>query len=286
MHQSLLFPNYTSIKQLINSYLLKTLSVYTSDRAILSIGSTKVPLYLDGDGKKIIYISSMAMRMATSHISPLETARAIASHFSRGCEGLFTVKTDVSGKIYIELIHSTLANWLQNFTQGSVPWEIKETIVKSSHDVPIIFQMQYVHARCYSILRLSLREELINLCETSINTNSCFPSFVTTQPIPWLNSEQQLCLQQPEEMALIQVLLKIVDDWVCPPSDRPIKWEQAGVKLAQAWEKFSAHCRIWGEVRINSPNLSQARLGLLIMTQLVLKAVLEEKLGVIAPIEL
>jgi hypothetical protein len=39
-------------------------------------------------------------------------------------------------------------------------------------------------------------------------------------------------------------------------------------------------------VKIHDPELAQARLGLLIATQLVLRSVLEDKLGIVAPVEL
>jgi len=61
------------------------------------------------------------------------------------------------------------------------------------------------------------------------------------------------------------------------------------VALCEGFELFSrfAHgCRIWGEVKIHDPELAQARLGLLIATQLVLRSVLEDKLGIVAPVEL
>jgi arginyl-tRNA synthetase len=49
---------------------------------------------------------------------------------------------------------------------------------------------------------------------------------------------------------------------------------------------FYSQCRIWGEVKTATPQLAQARLGLILATQPLLHLLLQDLLGVPAPLEL
>ncbi|MDD1420448.1 anticodon-binding protein [Dolichospermum sp. ST_sed1] len=249
-----------------------------------SIKEIKVPLYKGGYNQKILYISGVAMKISKSQNSPvMEVAGAIAGHLAQNSDSLFRVKVTPPGEIHIELIDSTLAAWLQSLIVATKTGPLVNNFFDHQLPTPLnslkVFTIQYAHARCYSLLRLGHQEGIIQLDKTDIK------SFISVEPISWLNSDQELRLNHPDETFLIHQLVKVVDDLVCADSSS-INWETAGVNLSQAFEKFWCNCRIWGEVKINSPALAQARLGLLIATQLVLRSVLEDKLGIIAPLEL
>ena len=284
MSHRLPFTQSKAIKQLINRYLVSSFSIFTSNEEITSIKGIKVPLYQGGYNQKILYISGVAMKISKSQNSPvMEVAGAIAGHLAQNSDGLFRVKVTSPGEIHIELIDSTLAAWLHSLTvatkTGNLVNNFFDDQLPTSLNSLKVFTIQYAHARCYSLLRLGHQEGIIKLDRTDIK------SFISVNPIPWLNDDQKLRLNHPDETFLIHQLVKVVDDLVCADSSS-INWEKAGENLSQAFEKFWCNCRIWGEVKINSPELAQARLGLLIATQLVLRSVLEDKLGIIAPLEL
>jgi DALR anticodon binding domain len=301
VHQWLLFKKYTSIKHLVYIHLVNFLSVYTKDEEILCIGKGKIPLYQGVDSEKVLYISSIALRfLASDNSKAMEIVRGFAAYLSATCGEIFNVKIVPPAWIHIELTHSALAKWLHSLTIEGVKGDWEEEREqgagrkrKNSSPLPpdscqlgkenkLFFTIQYAHARCCSLLRLAHQEGLIQLVDNSTNVQC----FLSAQAIPWLNSDDKLRLLQPDEVCLIHQLVKVVDDLVFPDYKDAVNWITAALKLSQAFESFWCNCQIWGEVKINFLELAQARLGLLIATQLVLRSVLETKLGVFAPLEL
>lgn len=291
MYSQLLFSKNQGIKQLISGYLASCFSVFTNDRGITGIESRKVLLYQGGYNQKILYISGMAMRISKSQNLPaMEIAQAMAGHLSHNSDSLFRVKVFPPGWIYLELVDSTLAAWLQNLivfpenghlVNNFLDYQLSVTndqLQISLHSLTI-FKIQYAHSRCCSLLRLAEKDGLITLDRIGMK------SYFSVKPIPLLDGDQKLLLNHANEMLLMHQLVKLVDDLVCTGSSAR-NWETAATKLSQAFEKFWGSCRIWGEVKIQTPELAQARLGLLVATQLVLRSVLEDKLQVVAPIEL
>ena len=284
MSYRLHFGETKAIKQLLSRYLMSSLGIFTNNEEITGIKGIKVPLYQGGYNQKIIYLSGVAMRISKSQNSPvMEVAEGIAGHLSQNSDSLFRVKVIPPGEIHIELMDSTLAVWLQNLIVAKRTGDLVNNFLHDQLPTlssPLnVFTIQYAHARCCSLLRLGQQEGLIELGKTDTN------SFMAVNSIPWLNCEQKLILNHADESFLIYQLVKVVDDLVCADSIF-INWLKAGGNLSQAFERFWGSCRIWGEVKIHDPELAQARLGLLIATQLVLRSVLEEKLGIVAPVEL
>ncbi|MFM7408850.1 MAG: DALR anticodon-binding domain-containing protein [Cuspidothrix sp.] len=324
MYLKLLFVQRRAIKQLVTKYLDAAFGVFTNNEKIGGIEIKKVPVYQGGYNQNILYISTVATGISKSHnsssreISQVITTitKDIAQYLSQHSDNLFSIKIVPPGEIHLQLFESTLAAWLESLIVssqtedfvvkedrrqvggGTRPFLLKEFVPDSQnfifqsggfgadgghnyadHLSPSSFSIQYAHARCCSLIRHGYQEGLIQLVPTVTGMET------TVQSIPWLNSDQKLYLQHSDESFLIYQLVKVVDD-LAMTNGGSRNWEKAGKKLGQAFERFWGSCRIWGEVKINSLELAQARLGLVMATQLVLKSVLEDKLGIIAPREL
>lgn len=304
MHHTLPVSKYTSIKQLLYSYLIKSISIDTYKTENDCITNEKIPLHKGRDANRVLYTSNVSLRLSKSqNRKAIELASAIASDISGICGDVFSIQIVPPGLIHFELTHSTLATWLQSLVVGSLGglgaggWGLgtggdggdEGTRGQGGLLKPIPnpqFAVQYAHARCCSLVLLAHREGLIKLREPVPNTSPDFWDVIFPSPIPWLNCDGTLRLNHPDERRLIDELIQVVDNIECPDVSSSVKWEKVALNLSQAFEKFWSNCRIWGEVKITSPELAQARLGLLMATQSVLRYVLEENLGVVAPLEL
>ncbi|WP_416288898.1 DALR anticodon-binding domain-containing protein [Nostoc sp. UHCC 0251] len=241
----------------------------------------------------------------------MELASAIASDLAKNCCDVFSVQIVPPGWIHFELTDSALASWLQNLAVGSLEGEAEMGVGEDEGDEgtrgqgdkennhaqspmpnppsPIsnsLFTFQYVHSRCCSLVLLAYREGLIKLREPVPNTSPAFWDVISPNPLPWLNGDGTLRLNHPDERRLIAELVEVLDTIEGADVKSSVKWEKLALSLSQAFENFWSNCRIWGEVKMTSPKLAQARLGLLMATQSVLRYVLEENLGIFAPLEL
>ncbi|MBE8997375.1 glutamate acetyltransferase [Nostoc sp. LEGE 12447] len=299
MHYKLPVSKYKSIKQLLYSYLIKSLSIDTYNPENGCIKDKKIPLHKDRDENRVLYTSNVSLQLSKSqNRKAMELASAIASDLSRTCGDVFRIQIVPPGWIHFELTHSTLATWLQSLVVGSLGEEGEQGAGggKVNNQCPIpnpqspipnsLFAIQHAHARCCSLVFLAHREGLIKLKQPVTNTSQGFWDVISPNPLPWLNCNETLRLNHPAERRLIAELIQVVDNIESPDINGSVKWEKLALNLSQAFEHFWSNCRIWGEVKVTLPELAQARLGLLMATQSVLRYVLEENLGVFAPLEL
>lgn len=301
MNQTLPSVTYPSLKQLLLNRLQAALGLYVADASVLTQRDRHISLHRAKDNRRVLYVWAIALQLSEAKNMPaLEIATAIAT-LIRGvgsnpgaavsCD--FTVQVVPPGWIHLELTEPAIAAWLQRLAQGEKrsggaggaggdsfsPLAPRPSATR-------MFAVQYAHARCCSLLQMADREGLITLTEPVLDTSAAVFHLVAPDPIPWLNSDQiRLC--HPAERAVIAQLLGLLDDLYCPcPSRQPIDWEKAALNLSQAFQTFYSCCRIWGEVKIQTIHLAQARLGLVMATQPVLRLLLQERLGVCAPLEL
>ena len=142
---------------------------------------------------------------------------------------------------------------------------------------PQLFPIQYIHARCCSLLRLAARENLITFTAN-------LEQIKQPQSISWLDSRSNLWLTEVAEHNLLQQLLIVSDSWLENTDVR--RWSKLALSLSQNTAIFLADCRFLGEVKQHYPQKAIARLGLIALVQFWLEKILVEKLRVAAPREL
>jgi arginyl-tRNA synthetase len=287
VHCNLLVGKYTAIKKLVYSYLLASVDRFNYHQQQQSIIKNKIPLHKVRDDERILYISGVALKLSKSHnLNSMEIAETIASQVAATCKEYLYVRIVAPGWIHLELTDYLLINWLQHLTVIGLPDGVERGCKEIGHPSRL-FAIQYAHARCCSLILQAQREGLINFKENlPENWQERSLSGLVSVQIPWLNSQKQLILNHSAERCLISELMGAVDNLIFPNDNQQMNWEKLGLDVSQAFEGFWSQCRIWGEVKTNFPELTQARLGLVLATQTVLRCLLVTKLGIVAPFEI
>jgi len=277
VRKKLLVSKYTAIRQLIYGQLTRSVSIYARSEGIIYPEKKDIPLSKGKSDIKISYVSGVALHLSKSHNSqPFLIASSISSYLSANWGEDLLVEVLPPGLIHIQVSDLVLGIWLQCLIERSrrnqSDFTLSQKIVTS--DLPSkVFSLQYVHARCCSLLKLAQQEKIINCNEFS------------SESIPWLDSDGRLRLNHQAEGCLIGSLVKLVDE-LEPVVAHSGKWEAAALRLVEAFEDFWSACRIFGDLKSTAPQLVIARIGLVVATQSVLKFLLEEKLGISAYSEL
>ena len=187
------------------------------------------------------------------------------------------------GWINFYLDAKLIANWLGRSlfwsqTNNINDQQLTKSVIYCLDQTPgKLFSVQYIHARCCSLLSLGARENMITL---SNNLKQIQPS----QSISWLDREHNLWFTEVAEHNLLQQLLIVSDSWLENTHVR--RWSKLALSLSQNTAIFLADCRFLGEVKQQYPQKAIARLGLIALVQFWLEKILVEKLRVAAPREL
>ncbi|BAZ38849.1 arginyl tRNA synthetase anticodon binding protein [Calothrix sp. NIES-4101] len=280
VNQMLLVSKYTAIKQLVNSYLQESLSTYAGYAKNLYIPANENLVYQSRDKSKVLYISGIALKLAKSHhLDASEIANQIASHFSRNCDKSFRVEVLAPAWIRIQVADTVVASCLQSLVEFAGEQASFFHTSMASPILPIndsIFLAQYAHARCCSLLGLAQRQGLIQIDQNL--------------QIPWLIKDEisndTFRCTDVLSRCLIGEIVTVLDDLADINHSDIGHWQKTAISISKLFEDFWRSCRIWGEVKINSPELALTRLGLVLVTQVVLQFLLETKLGVSALREL
>ena len=249
-----------------------------------------IPLKRSKEIETAIYISAIAQKLQKSQQkSPIEIAQAIEGAIELSPD--FTVEA-IDGWIQFQIAESGLGNWLQRLNQW--PSQTHRTELPQNREsqpkfysARDLFAIEYAHARCCSLLRLGDREGLIALSEPTLCDRLGDRQILSPSPIPWLNDRNQLRLVHLTERTLISRLITTLDTLSDFQGKRiPTQFVKLATLLSQNFLTFESKNRIWGDVKTTNLALPQARLGLIRATQIVLKLLLEEALGVMAPTEM
>lgn len=284
-------------------------AIYQIDRANMPETALKldeIPLNRSKDSRGVVYISAIALKLAKIwQQTPQVIATKLVETLKPLCSGDFVIAVSPSGVIQFELTDIALAVWLQRIPGLSVgtrhcrvPTGIDrsgayfinvESAVSNSAE-EMLFPIQYSHARCCSLLRMANRDRLIAIGNPNPPATPQIWSLTTPNSIPWLDDNKKLRLVHPAEYNLISQLLTVLDS-LAPVieqynNQKPVNYLKLADSLSEAFQTFYSQCRIWGEVKIENPKLAQARLGLILATQSLLRFILEHLLNAVAPLEL
>jgi len=254
------------------------------------------------DGRfRAVYESSIALQLSSVlRRNALNIAYQILDEFhSRNvnfCQGNMTtadkILSDFTGKVFsngllqFELGDRGLSIWLQCLMKPpsrSQPDKPMPFSIGLLEDKRGLFICQHSHARCCSLLRYA-HGSMITLNRLDNSLNDPWMIFAPN-PIPWLAAHGGLFLSHPTEQRLISQIVTIADDL----SDliiNPRSCLASAIALSQSFQDFYQACQIFGATSDPHLQLSQGRLGLLMITQRFLSLLIEVGLDEQAPSEL
>ncbi len=266
----------------------------------------EIPLNRVKDKTQICYVSAIALKLTGRHSrkgSPVNLALEIGDCLEQmmalkndGFHSLddhplarvwqnVTVRVEASGWIYLKLTEQGVAEWLQILvdrqTNPSNLAQSTSRVAKNTSSLPKNalkvcdstdkFHILYGHARCCSILRSAVKEGIVsqNLLDFELKESS----------------SSLFKPQHPAEKNLISQIATALDAAYLDRVTNPVSIWKSAQALSYSFEEFDKSCRIWGEVMQCDPQLARMRLGLVVITQKILRSLLAS-LEIEAPFEL
>jgi arginyl-tRNA synthetase len=227
----------------------------------------------------VAYASTIALQLAAkSSTTPTEIADKIIHFLQHSLSNLsgeeienqllrdLTVTYLEPGRLVFEFSDRAIAAYLQEIlshctdepNRASDRSFLRLKRESSSHSK--IFLCQYSYARCAALIRMASRP---NHIDKSVENHSA----------KWLN-EGKLLLQK--ELELLAQIITTLDEWEEKDA------LTLAIALSEAFQTFYQNCQI---VKYDTINLqvAQCRLALVMITHWLLKHLLEQGIGVVAP---
>ena len=280
-----------AIEQLLKQQLLAAIQdyrAYTDDFSQFELIKTLIDHKISLCRRSQNYTSPIRYRCAIAfplanfwQLSPLTVAQKL-SEFLPTTNVISTTQSLLKFKIQIVppgwidfyLSDRALAVWLE----ALVDWINREETKREGRLDGVdedLFALQYIHARCCSLLRLGEREKLIKIKHQYLS------SWAIVEPFPpaWLDAKDNFLLVHPTEKRLLIQLLIVVEKLIT--HSQKSDWAKLAHNLSEVFLDFWADCRIYGEVKLENPELAKARLGLVALVQHFLAQILQDKLHLI-----
>jgi hypothetical protein len=282
-----------------------------SDRSSASLQrgepADEIPLNRVQREDQIWYVSAIAFRL-TDHVQGSATDIAvqliktlIESTVSSDADGLplpldrvwsqVLIQLTAPGWIHFKFSDQGLAEWLQIVSECLLSSSCIKSQDKIGKSTPYVsstrnftnsFEVLYTHARCCTLLRLGEQADILRL--HSDPDQLAVWRIIHPNPIPWC-SDQTLRCHQPAERRLIMQIVSVLDELCLSPVPSTDRIWLLAQRLSQDFQAFYAHCSIFAVAKIDRA-LAQARLGLVLLTQTLLRWLLQDWLHLKAPIEL
>ncbi|WP_181357621.1 DALR anticodon-binding domain-containing protein [Stenomitos frigidus] len=248
------------------------------------LGAQAIPLKRTGKAMPLIYTSAIAHRLANQMTNQNDPAATIAAQLvdillealpdDLGALRGVTVQATVAGLIHFEVGDRAITVWLDQILTNSLPsqrWPpvpMAERERQAMLESAAIFEAQYAHARCCSLLRLAHREAFINL--ETLEALPCDWRLNSFTPLSWLTTSAQLSLNHPADRYLLVQLVDAFDRLSDPSPQRTlaslVRSAQAVSQAFQVFHRTHPLCDHTGQ----EPALVTAQLGLLMATQRIL----------------
>lgn len=253
-----------------------------------------IPLKKAENIAEVVYVSAIAQKLsaqANRSVSEIvhQLTTLLLPKLNPSCQDsfsssivwrYFTIQPSTLGWIYFKLSEIGVAEWLQHLWVWSRIHQFREQAAATA--TFNLSSTQYIHARCCSLLRLAEQQSWVEGAVTRHHKTNGLQdeNLPSGGQISWLQTNGQLRLHHRAEQELIAQLMNLIDQWTDDPGGlAPHLWSKRAHKLALAFDAFDRQCQIGGTVIRDLPDLAQARLGLVQITQRLLQALLQERLG-------
>jgi hypothetical protein len=299
------FPLYDSISLALNPSIMAEISDYLriitqkihvnsaiDDDKIVTRSILEIPIYRINVAQ-YQYVSQIAHVLAAKiDLTPVEICQSLqitlatakVSHHNHLELRIWCSET---GQIYVQLTPSSILLWLDYIHALQLSVDRVANVPTSSHSGSVtqspVSVAIYAHARCCARLRLACTEKIISLDDRWQITTPNWSICDRDRSQNCSTTDRSFIFELPAENRLIQVLMDVLDGIY---GERPQNWAKLSFRLAERWLEFDRDCQIFGDIQRRNPQLAIARCGLTAISRRYLQVLLEEYLGVEAPVEL